>query len=77
MDSFGRKGGAIRSKVESRGEVRTDGTDETLADEFGSNWPGPKGFPLAGARCVRRLARCTTSTFAAFLVDRLAKRQTE
>jgi hypothetical protein len=32
---------------------------------------------LADAHGVRPLGRCTTSTFASFLVDRLAKRETE
>jgi len=67
----------IWAKVEGFGDGRAGGPAETKADGFGPNRPGPSGLRLAGAHGVRPLGRCPASTFATFLVDRLAKRQTE
>jgi hypothetical protein len=51
--------------------------DKTKTDGFHSNEPGPLGLHLAGTLYVSSLGRATSPPFAIFLVDRLAKRQTE
>ena len=43
---------------------------ETKPAGFGANTPVPLGLRPAGAHFVIRLARCPTSRFAAFRVDR-------
>jgi hypothetical protein len=67
----------VWAKIEDFGEGRTGCPAETKADGIGPNQPGPSGLRLADAHVVRPLDRATSPTFAAFLVDRLAKRQTE
>ncbi len=67
----------VWAKVEGFGEGRAGGPDETKPDGFGPNQPGPPGLRLADAHFVRPLARAASPIDAAFLVDRLAKRQTE
>ena len=65
------------AKIEDFVEGRTGCPAETKTEGFGPNQPGPSGLRLADAHFVGPLGRCTTSTFASFLVDRLAKRETE
>ena len=67
----------VWDKVEGFGEVRAGGPDETKPDGFVPNQPGPSGLRLADAHIVRPLARATSPICTSFLVDRLAKRQTE
>jgi len=67
----------VWDKVEGFSEVVPVVRPMLKAEGFGPNRPGPPGLRPAGAHIVRPLGRCTTSTFAAFLVDRLARRQTE
>jgi hypothetical protein len=67
----------VWDKAEGLVEGRTGCPAEMKADGFGPNQPGPSGLRLAGAHVVRPLGRATSPTFASFLVDRLAKRQTE
>jgi hypothetical protein len=65
------------AKIEDFGEGRTGCPAETKAEGFGPNRPGPPGLRLAGGHVVSLLGRATSPTFAPFLVDRHAKRQTE
>jgi hypothetical protein len=67
----------VWGKIEDFGEGRTGCPAETKAEGFDPNPPGPSGLRLADAHVVRPLGRATSPTFASFLVDRLAKRQTE
>jgi len=67
----------VWDKIEDFIEGRTGCPAETEADGIGPNQPGPSGLRLASAHVVRPLGRATSPTFASFLVDRLAIRQTE
>jgi len=67
----------VWAKVEGFVAGRAGCPDKTKAEGFGSNRPGPSGLRLADTHCVMPLERATSPPFAAFLVDRLTKRQTE
>ena len=75
IDPFCRREFEPRSRASAK--AVPVGTVKPKTEGFGSNSPGPKGFPLAGARGVGLLGRCTTSTFATLLADRLAIGETE
>jgi len=67
----------VWDQAECFGEGRAGGPDKAEHGGFGPNRPGLLGFRLADAHGVRPLVRATSPLFASFLVDRLAKRETE
>ena len=69
-----RPGPPIGPRFCEPGQVRSAGKSGLSICERQIDGPG---FRLAAAHGVRPLGRCTTSPFASFLVDRLAKQETE
>jgi hypothetical protein len=67
----------IRAKVEAFGAVVPVVRPSPKAEGFGPNSPGPKGFPLAGARFVGRTWPYPDTPCAVLLADRLAIGETE